>query len=92
MLRQFHENSGEPVLSADGEHASSPIYTAEMFLLYSNQSDSLPLQSLLRWSDDTLIFLSAGLAQPQRDMRGLHRLLHNCQQMLIQLVQIDFIA
>jgi len=30
--------------------------------------------------------------QPQRDMRGLHRLLNGCYQVLAQLAQVYFIA
>jgi hypothetical protein len=33
-----------------------------------------------------------GLLQPERDMRGLHRLLHNGQQVFAQLVQVHFLA
>ena len=32
------------------------------------------------------------LTQPERDMRGLHRLLHHGQQVLAQLVQVHFLT
>src|SRR6266700_1632203 len=33
-----------------------------------------------------------GCAQPQRDMRRLHRLLHHRQQVVLQLVQVHFLT
>src|SRR6266699_1718937 len=57
-----------------------PSWFPFVFLIDSCQRSRFPLPGWFRW------------AQPQGDMGGQHGLLNDCQQLLTQLIQVDFLA
>ena len=73
--------SGLPFHLANGiVRTHFPLLQYSLFLIDAWKQPSVPFSRLFRF------------AQPQRDMRRLHRLLDHCHQLLAQRVQIHLVA